>query len=225
MGASAEMDGIPVEADQLGEAQASLGREQQQGVVATSEPCRPIGRRKDRLDLGACQEMHLPLVVPLAWYREDALNERAVGRLLERHETKEGADGGQTQVARPDAGAAMSGCRRWSSMALAMPVSPSAIRRSWVGCVSTSSPLSSSSLALGYSRAGSARLLGRFPARRPCQAHASGSRRPSRSSSRRCRCRGGRMLPSWRLGSRRDEGVSLQVQMRDRVGNPIPAPR
>ena len=30
----------------------------------------------------------------------------AVGRLLERHETKEGADGGQTQVARPDAGAA-----------------------------------------------------------------------------------------------------------------------
>ena len=107
MGASAEMDGIPVEADQLGEAQASLGREQQQGVIAASEPCRPIGRRKDRLDLGARQEMHLTLVVALAWYREDALDQRAVGRLLEGHKTKEGANGGQTQVARPDAGAAL----------------------------------------------------------------------------------------------------------------------
>ena len=51
--------------------------------------------------------MHLTLVVALARYREDALDERAVGRLLERHETKEGADGRQTQVARPDAGAAL----------------------------------------------------------------------------------------------------------------------
>ena len=30
--------------------------------------------------------MHLPLVVPFAWYREDALDERAVGRLLERQD-------------------------------------------------------------------------------------------------------------------------------------------
>ena len=90
MGASAEMDGIPVEADQLGEAQASLGREQQQGVVATSEPCRPIGRRKDRLDLGARREMRLPLVVPLGWYREDlhahlALKEAALAKLKYEH--------------------------------------------------------------------------------------------------------------------------------------------
>src|SRR5712671_87593 len=43
MRAGAEMDGIPVEADQLGEAQACLGREQQQGMMAASEPCRAIG--------------------------------------------------------------------------------------------------------------------------------------------------------------------------------------
>jgi hypothetical protein len=55
--------------------------------------------------------MRLPLVVPLGWYREDALDECAVGRLLERHETKKGADGGQTQVAGPDAG----GAPAWSS--------------------------------------------------------------------------------------------------------------
>lgn len=59
MRAAAEMDGVPVQADQLGEAQAGLGREQQQGVVAAAEPRRPIWRGKDRLDLGACQEMRL----------------------------------------------------------------------------------------------------------------------------------------------------------------------
>jgi hypothetical protein len=69
MRAGAEMDGVPVEADQLGEAQACLGCEQQQGVIAVSEPCRAIGRGKDRLDLGPRQEMHLTLVVALAWYR------------------------------------------------------------------------------------------------------------------------------------------------------------
>jgi len=72
-----------------------------------SEPCRPIGRHEDRLDLWARQEMHLSLVVALARYCEDALDEGAVSRLLERHEPEEGADGGQTQVARPDAGAAL----------------------------------------------------------------------------------------------------------------------
>jgi len=34
MGAAAEMDGIPAEADQFGEVQAGLDSERQQGVVA-----------------------------------------------------------------------------------------------------------------------------------------------------------------------------------------------
>ena len=38
--------------DQVGEAQARLGREQQQRVMAASEPCRSIRSGKDRLDLG-----------------------------------------------------------------------------------------------------------------------------------------------------------------------------
>jgi hypothetical protein len=62
MRADAEMDGIPVEADQFGEAQAGLGREQQQRVIAASEPCRAIGSGEDRLDLRPRQEMHLTLV-------------------------------------------------------------------------------------------------------------------------------------------------------------------
>jgi hypothetical protein len=105
MCAGAEMDGSPVEADQLGEAQACLGREQQQGVIAPSEPCRAIESGKDRLDLGSRQELDLALVVALARYREDSLDKGAAGRLLEGHEPEEGANGRQAQVARPDAGA------------------------------------------------------------------------------------------------------------------------
>src|SRR5215472_11878498 len=62
MRAGAEMDGIPVEADQLAEAQAGLCREHQQCVIAASEPCRAIRSGEDRLDLGPRQEMHLSLV-------------------------------------------------------------------------------------------------------------------------------------------------------------------
>jgi hypothetical protein len=93
MRASAEMDGVPVEADQLGEAQACLNREQQQGVIAASEPCRAIGSGKDRLDLRPRQEVHLTLVVALARYREDSLDKGTVGRLLEGGEPEERANG------------------------------------------------------------------------------------------------------------------------------------
>ena len=57
------------------------------------------------LDLGPRQEMHLTLIVALARYREDSLDNGAVGRLLEGREPEEGADGRQAQVARPDDGA------------------------------------------------------------------------------------------------------------------------
>jgi hypothetical protein len=50
--AGTEMNGVSVEADQLGKAQACLRRKQQQGVIAVSKPCRTIGNGKDRLDLG-----------------------------------------------------------------------------------------------------------------------------------------------------------------------------
>jgi hypothetical protein len=49
--------------------------------------------------------MHLTLVVALARYREHSLDKGAVGRLLEGREPEEGANGGQAQVTRPDAGA------------------------------------------------------------------------------------------------------------------------
>jgi len=105
--AGAEMDGVPVQADQLGEAQAGLGREQQQGVVAAAEPRRPVGRGKDRFDLDAREEMHFTLIVSLARYREHALDEGTVSRLFEGYKPEEEADGSQAQVACRDAGAAL----------------------------------------------------------------------------------------------------------------------
>src|SRR5262245_20617370 len=107
VGTGTKMDGVPVEPDQLGEAQSCLGCEQQQCVIAASEPRRAIGRGKYRLDLGARQEMHLALVVALARYRKDPLDKGAASWLLERRITKEGADGGQPQITGPDAGTAL----------------------------------------------------------------------------------------------------------------------
>src|SRR5580693_8302395 len=103
----AEVDVVPVEANQFGEAQARLGRNQQQCAITATQPCRPIGRSEDRLDLRACQEVHLSLVVALARYGEYALDQRTVCRLLERHESEEGADGSQAEVTRPGAGTAL----------------------------------------------------------------------------------------------------------------------
>jgi hypothetical protein len=77
------VDGISVKANQFGEAQARLGRDQQQGVIAAAKPRRSIGHGENRLDLGARQEVHLPLVVALAWYGEHALDQPTVYRLLE----------------------------------------------------------------------------------------------------------------------------------------------
>ncbi len=107
MRTGAEVDGILVEAYQLGKAQPGLGCKQQQGIIATPEPCRAIWGGENRFDLGPRQEMHLTLVVTLAWDRQDSLDQSAVSRFLERHELEEGANGCQAQVARLDAGASL----------------------------------------------------------------------------------------------------------------------
>ena len=86
---SPEVDGIPVKASQLSEAQAGLGSDQQQGVIAAAKPRRSIGRGENRLDLGARQEVHLSLVMALARYGEHALDQRTVCRFLEGHEPEE----------------------------------------------------------------------------------------------------------------------------------------
>jgi hypothetical protein len=64
-------------------------------VIAASEPRRSIRRGQYRLDLGPRQEIHLPLIVTLTRYRENPLDQSAVGWLLKGYETEEGADRGK----------------------------------------------------------------------------------------------------------------------------------
>ena len=82
MCAGTEVDGVPVEADHLGEAQARLDRDQQQGAIAAAEPRRQIRGGKDCLDLGACQEVHLSLVVALARYGEHAYERNGTANIF-----------------------------------------------------------------------------------------------------------------------------------------------
>lgn len=104
MSAAAQKDGIPVEIDQLGKTQAGLHGEQQQGVIAPPQPCRPIRGGEDGLDLRSVKEMDLTLVVALARYRQHTLDMSPVGRLFEGCETEEGTDGRQPQITGSDAG-------------------------------------------------------------------------------------------------------------------------
>lgn len=76
-GVEVEVDGIPVEADRLGKAQAGLGRKQQQGTIARPSRSRAIWGSKNRFDLAPRQEIHLALVMAFAWYRQDALDQGA----------------------------------------------------------------------------------------------------------------------------------------------------
>jgi len=69
MRAPPQDDGVPVETDQLRNAQSGLDAKQEQGVISPSDPCRPVGHGKEGLDLGPCQKMNLLLAVALGWYR------------------------------------------------------------------------------------------------------------------------------------------------------------
>ena len=86
--ASCYDDSVTVEADQLGESQARLNGEQQQGKVATPNPCRSIRCCKERFYLRSGQELNEFLVVPLTGYREYALDMGAVCWLLEGGEAE-----------------------------------------------------------------------------------------------------------------------------------------
>jgi hypothetical protein len=84
MGASAQRDGALFELDGLGQPKTRLRGEVQQHVIAPADPCALVGRRQDRVDLGAGEKVHLALVVELAGDRQDALNLPAIGGLFER---------------------------------------------------------------------------------------------------------------------------------------------
>lgn len=61
--AGAKNDGVALELDDLGQPQSGLRGEVEKHVIAPADPGAPVGRREDRVDLAAGQEMHLAFVV------------------------------------------------------------------------------------------------------------------------------------------------------------------
>ena len=107
MRAPPENHGIPIEADQFGDAKACLDAEQQQGVIAPPDPCRPVGCCKEGLDLRSGQKMNLLSVVAVGWDGQNLLNLGGVRRLLERDEVEEGSKRREAEIAGSDAGGSL----------------------------------------------------------------------------------------------------------------------
>jgi hypothetical protein len=73
MSAGAEVDGIPVEPNQLGEAQAHLGRDQQQGVIAAAEATSSDRLRRESLSMGAELSANVGFQFSLVWRGEGCI--------------------------------------------------------------------------------------------------------------------------------------------------------
>ena len=75
--------------------------DEQKRVIASSSPCRAIGRSEERIDLGACEEVGGTPLKPLARNREDALDQSGVLGFFEGRIAEEGPNGGEPDVAAP----------------------------------------------------------------------------------------------------------------------------
>jgi membrane carboxypeptidase/penicillin-binding protein PbpC len=102
MCAARQGDGVPVEADQLGNAQAGLDTKQEQGVITTPDPGRSLRHGKKRFDFRPRQKMNRPLVMALARYRQNPLDMGTMRWFLEGGEIEEGSDRRQAKVASSD---------------------------------------------------------------------------------------------------------------------------
>src|SRR2546425_5305876 len=96
------MDVLNKKAGQLGQAQASLEGEQEQGVVTSTDQGGAVGSGQEGLDLGPVEEGDQGALEALERDGEDALDERGVFGVVEGCEVEEGVDGGETGIAGAD---------------------------------------------------------------------------------------------------------------------------
>ena len=96
-------DVAAVQAGELGDPQAGLDGEQQQGPVAPACPAGLVRRGEQRVDLGGGQEGDDPLVGPLGRDRQHPLDERGVLGVAQGGVAEQRADRGQPHVAGPGA--------------------------------------------------------------------------------------------------------------------------
>ena len=91
------------ECDHLGDPQARLEHEEQEGVVAPPRPSRPVGAPKERLDLLEREERDDCLLESLLGDGEHTLDDGRRGRLPKGGEAEQGVNRHEARVAGADA--------------------------------------------------------------------------------------------------------------------------
>jgi hypothetical protein len=99
--AASEHEGLDPKPGQLRAPKPGLDGDEQKRMIASSAPCSAIGRSKERIDLGACEEVDGAPLKPLVRHREDALDQSGVLGFLEGSVAEERANGGEPDVAAP----------------------------------------------------------------------------------------------------------------------------
>jgi hypothetical protein len=99
--AGAELDVAAVERDKLGDTQARLKRQHEDGTVASAGPRRDVRSCDDSLDLVASHVVDDPYLVALRRHGEHALAVMQKLRLIDRDVLEEGPDGRETRVSAP----------------------------------------------------------------------------------------------------------------------------
>ena len=87
------------QAYQLGDAEAGLHGEQEQGPVAAPYPSGKVGSPQNGVDLFPVQKFDRPSFVAFGRHREDSLTKQRMGRFLESHVLKEGMNRRQADIA------------------------------------------------------------------------------------------------------------------------------
>jgi hypothetical protein len=90
---------LPAEGSQLGDAQPGLEADEEERVVAASDPSGDVWGAEKGIDLTVFKELHDPTLEALARNREDALAEERVGWICEGNEAEEGMNRREAGIA------------------------------------------------------------------------------------------------------------------------------
>jgi hypothetical protein len=98
MGAGSQDDILAAQANQLGNPEPRLNREQEHRPIAAPNPTGGIRDRQQSVHLFPIEEFDGPTFVTFGGHREYSLAEQRMGGLLESHILKEGVNRGQADV-------------------------------------------------------------------------------------------------------------------------------
>jgi hypothetical protein len=102
MGACSQLYALTAQIDELRHPESGLNGDKQKSAVPSSNPSRRVGGCKKSVDFFTGEEFDEFSLVTFAWHGEDSMTEIGVGRLVERHVSKEGMDCSESSIPCPD---------------------------------------------------------------------------------------------------------------------------